>query len=290
MNPTDLASKLKLHPRAVLFTGNLRERTKNSTAGAISGFTPHYAAKGCQPVPYSPAGEPEPVQNEGAAIECDLAEQTPIMPSSFASYGKPLNMVHLIFGSNANQPNNTEYKLLREAGEILRGALGRPVHVAAVPVLSSGQYGVATGRLYLVGVFEIDGRPLFVHPNAVGSVLSSEFPAAQKIRSTQAAAPVAAQAPAAPVGPNWYDTMADTLATALRLKGAKLHEAVIATRAKHIASEEGITAKAAALKAQEQYNALKAASASTPAQTATPAAKAAQEPATPARRLSQARV
>lgn len=296
MNATELASSIKLNPRAIVLSGSIQERMKNSDTGMISGLSPHYATKGIPTVPFE-GDEPAPHLHMGASIECALQER-PLLPKVAASYGTPLNVVHMIFGTQALAPTQNEYRLLREAGQILKANAGRPIHAACLPVLVSGQYGVAQGRYYLLGLFDEQGHALFINPVAKeAQVLTADFPQAQKVRTTSDQAPQVAQPiQQAPAGPNWYETLSSNIATFSGLKGKKLHEAVMETRAKQLVKDKGLKPKDAATQAQADFEALKnppvpphvapgqanQVAHGAPAQTPAPAA--------PARRLSQARI
>ncbi len=294
MTPTELASTIKLNPRAVVISGSLTARTKNSAeSGEISGFSPHHARKGIPLVPFE-GDEPAPVHMEGACIECDIREQS-ILPAAAASYGRTLNLVHLIFGNENTCPTNNEFKCLREAGEILKANVGQPVHLAALPILLSGAYGVAQGRLYVLALFDHAGNCLFLNPAAKDAkILQAEYPQTQKIRSlaiqVAQVAPAPAPAPVAAI-PGWYPAMADTIATLMKLKGAKLHEAVLNTRASQVAKEQKITPKAALALVTEELEQAKQASKAQAAVVAAKTVPVAPQPAAPARKsLLSARV
>lgn len=290
MNSTELATRLKLHPRAVILTGTLRERTKNSDTGAISGYLPHFAVKGCPPVAFTSNGEPSPSLQDGAAIEADFAESQPVMPTVVGSYGRTLNMIHLIFGSQSNPPNASQMKLLREAGEILRSSQGKTVHLIALPVLSAAQYGIAQGRLYLLGLFGEDGTPLFVHPDAVGHTITTAYPQNQKVRTTQpvavVATPVQTPAPAVTATATWYESMKQAIASVTDLKGVQLHKKTLAARADQLVKSQGLSPRDALAQAQKEYESIQPGSNPT---IKTPAV-AAQSAPTPTKRLSQAKV
>lgn len=290
MTPAELASRIQLSPRAIVMTGTLSERTKTSEGGTISCFTPHHAKQGSPAVCFD-GDEPAPVHMDGACIECALNEVSPLTTAA-RSYGRVLNLVHMIFGAAGVVPTQNELKCLREAGQIFRANLAKPIHFVALPILVSGQYGVAQGRLYVLGLFDKEGNTLFVNPAAKeANLLQADYPEAQKIRTlVDAPLQVAAAPEPEPLGlPAWYSAAADTLAVALKLKGTKLHEAVLNTRASIVAKEQKLTPKAALAAVTAEYDQAKAAlkaPAAAPKSIPVPAAPA----QAPAKSLLKARV
>ena len=280
MNAHQLATNIHLSPRAIILSGTIMGREKKSESGPISGFTPHHAIAGVPTVPYD-GDEPAPTHQVGACIECAFTEQN-LIPSVANSYGRALNLVHLIFGNASQGPTSNELKVLREAGQILQANAGKAVYLASLPVLSAGQYGVAQGRHYVLGLFNADGAPLFLNPAAVDAkVLTAAYPQNQKTRNLQAIAP--APAPKV-VGPSWYDAAAQAIGAFSGLKGDKLHKAVLEARAKQLGKEQSLKPKDAAAAAQKDYDTLKQASAS-------PTDAGEQEPAVESRKsIMRARV
>ncbi len=290
MTPSELATSISLPPRAIIIEGTLADRTKKqkdadgNEIGSISGLTPHHIIYGIPTVPFE-GDEPMPVHQDGAAIECSIAEK-PFLPAISNAYGKSLNMVHLTFGSTTAAPTTNELKLLREAGQIFKENLGRPVLLTVVPVIAQGQGGVALGRFYPLAMFTTDGVPLFLHPLAKEhKLIKCEFPVNQKIRTTsmQVAAPAPIQAPI-PALPAWYSAMADTVATFTKLKGAKLHEAVLNTRAGHVAKEQKIALKAALAAVTAEYDTCVTAAKAQAATAATKVVPVVTQPTAPARK------
>lgn len=258
MNSSDLAKAISIDPRAVILTGALRERVKNSDNGQISGYQPHFTMKGCPLVAFDAAGEPLPSQSEASAIEADFAEvPRPEMTALLASYGRALNMVHLVFGRQGVPANPAESKVLREAGEIFKRHTGQPAHLVTLPVLSTAAYGVAAGRLYALGLFSPQGDALWLNPAAVGVFFKATFSDAQRYRSLTPA-PIAAPAPAAPKA-NWYELMSSTLGKSTGLKGAKLHNLVLSSYADQLLIQGKATDKTSALAlAKQEHEAFKA--------------------------------
>lgn len=232
MNSIELAKKISLDPRAVVLTGTFRERVKNSDSGQISGFLPHHAMRGCPVLQFGADGELVPVQPEAGAIEADFSEQPMAETSAITnSYGRPLNMVHLMFGRQGVAPNHGEARVLKEAGETFRRAIGQVTHLVALPVFTSAQYGVAAGRLFPLGLFTQNGDAIWVNPVATGKLLKADYPSTQVQRSV--AATPAVQASAQPKA-NWYELTSTMLAKSTKLTGKKLHDLVLDSRANQL--------------------------------------------------------
>ena len=280
MNSAEFSKTIALDPRAVVFTGSLAERTKNSDAGQISGYAPHYTVKGCPLLQFDAGSSMIPSFAEGSAIEADFKEQArPEMAAFFSAYGRPLNMVHLAFGRQGVPPNAAEAKVLKEASEIFREINGQPVFLVALPILSSAAYGVAAGRLAPIGVFRQSGEALWLHPGAVGVFLKASYPVNQSQRSTTAVTAPAA-APAAPAI-DWYGMMSTSLGKSTKLTGAKLHNLVISSYADQLMIQGKKSNKADALaQAKLDYDTLKG----------TNSEPLPKTPAKPAQKLTSARV
>ena len=282
MNSLELAKNIALAPRAVILTGNLTERFKNSEAdqAKISGFEPHYAMTGCPRVQFNPHDEFIPMQQAGAAIEASFTEQftQPEFSAIATNYGRALNMVHLQFGRQGLTPTPTEAKVLREAGELLKRASGgQALHLVAFPIFTSAAYGVAAGRLYPLGVFNQAGEALWLNPLAVGTLLQAAYPATQIQRSMTA--PVVIAAPAAEPKTNWYATMSASLGKATKLTGAPLHNLVLGQYADQLVLQGKAADRKAALEiAKREYEASR------------PSMPELPKPKTAAKKLTSARV
>ncbi|WP_415907036.1 hypothetical protein [Oleiharenicola sp. Vm1] len=282
MNSIELAKKISLDPRAIVLTGTFRERVKTSDSGQISGFIPHHAMRGCPVLQFGTDGELVPMQQEAGAIEADFSEQP--MPETSAitsAYGRPLNMVHLMFGRQGVSANPGEARVLKEAGETFRRTIGQVTHLVALPVFTSAQYGVAAGRLFPLGLFTQNGDPIWVNPVAVGKLLKADYPATQVQRSV--AATPAAQVVSQPKT-NWYELTSATLAKSTKLAGKKLHDLVLDTRANQLVIAGQAADQATGLRmAKQDYETMQ--NAAKPPMPPLPAAKTSA-----AKRLSSARV
>jgi hypothetical protein len=227
MDAVELAKQLKLHPRAVIMRGRIEPRSKNQ--GTLSGFMPHYATVGCPLVQWSGANAlPEP---SAAEIEFGFVEQGFPMPSALAASPRQSNLVQLVFGGMGQSPSLGGYRVLREAGDALKRISDekRELLLVALPLFIPAKFGAAGGKLYFVGAFGTDGVPLYLHPEAVGKILTTDFPANQKERSV---APELAQPIPSPAAEaSWYKELAVGMGAATGLKGHKLHEAVLRARA-----------------------------------------------------------
>lgn len=233
----DLATKIELHPRALLLQGTLEGRMKNS--GSLPGLTPHYAMPGCPVVIYDGANAVE--DPNAAELEFNFMETGFPLPAALQGYSaKQGNMVQIMFGRNGQAPTQAAYRVLREASAKIAPLLGskRQVFAASLPILTPGQYGVTVGRHYLLGLFDSDGTPIWLHPDALAAgTLRADFPHDQLERSTAAAAaPQEAPAPSTATNP-WYETMRVALAST-GLKGKALHTAILNARA-HQLVEQG---------------------------------------------------
>jgi len=226
MNATDLARRLKLHPRALVLTGKISERKKNSET--LSGFTPHYAMKGCPIVQYQGANALE--QPNTAEIEFVFNEADFPLPSILPP--KSVNLAQLVFGREGQAPSQGAYRVLREAGSLLKTLADskRDVYLVAMPVFKPGQYGVASGNLYPLAVLGAEGTPLWVHPEAQERVLTCDYPAQQKERSL--AETRSEERTEREAMEEWYRPLARALQ--VHLKGDALHDAVISARAQQL--------------------------------------------------------
>lgn len=268
MNLVEIAAKLVLHPRAIVMLGTCDIRMKNS--GSLPGLTPHYAMQGCPVVQYNGANaveDPAP-----ANIEFAFQETSFPLPSALQGYNaKQGNVVQLLFGRNGQAPTQPAYRLLREASAKVNAvaASKRQVFLVSLPILTPGQMGITTGRHYLLGLFEVDGTPIYLHPDAVAQgVFKAEYPADQRERST------AAQ-PAAPVVASWYEPMAAALSS-VGLRGKELHETILKGRAQQLV-DQGVAPSleaGLALARQDAPAQSEAAPNGTPAKAARPAAAA----------------
>ena len=226
MEMIDFARQLKLHPRCTLLFGRILRRAKNK--GTLDGLTPHYAEGGCPTVVYSGANALE--QPSAAEIEMMFEETSFPVPSALRSFSpRQGNLIQLLYGALGQAPTQAAYRVLREASAVLGSIVDRQaqVYAATLIVLTPGQYGVMTGRHWLLGVFDLNGTALWLNPDAVDAkALDAPYPASQKERSASAAGGHVAVAP-------WYDTMRAALA-ATGLKDPQLHETILRARAQQL--------------------------------------------------------
>lgn len=281
MNITDrqLTCDIDLTPRAVVLSGFIKPRTKRSEAGEISAFTPHYAIKGCPVGMFGPDGELTSIIGESLCIECDFAEESTVgLGMALSSYsGRSQNMVHLAFGRSGSGPNGAEAKALKEAGELLRSMTGEPGFLVALPILTSGQYGVALGRYYALGLFRSSGEPVWVHPGAQqAGLLSCPLPKHQRQRSLEPG-PVF-QTPE----PDQFAEIHNRLAVATGKSGLQLHNQVIAAYTSQlIISGKASTQAEATNMARDAYERFKQAQ-ERPRSSPAPVSSPSQTPAKPA--------
>ncbi len=231
MNLTEFAAQIQLHPRAIPMLGTLTPRMKNGET--LPGTTPHYAMPNCPVVHRN--GNVAVEEPNAAEIEALFQETAFPMPSALLAYSpKQGNLLQLMFGRNGQGPTQAAYRVLFEAAAKLNVVLQskRQVFAVTLPILTPGQYGVVTGRHYLLGLFETDGTPIWIHPDAVAqNVFKAEFPADQHERST-----AAEQAPAAQAAIAWYETMKTALAVT-GLQGQTLHETILKARANQLVEQ-----------------------------------------------------
>lgn len=229
MNTTDFAARIQLHPRAIVMLGTAEGRMKNG--GTLPGLTPHYAMPGCPLIQFNGANaleEPNP-----AEIEFSFQETGFPLPSALQSFSpKQGNFMQLMFGRNGQAATAAAYRVLREASSKIAPYIGsnRQIFAVSLPILTPGSLGVTAGRHYLMGLFETDGTPIWIHPDAK-SVFKAEFPADQRERSI-------AGAPSAPAAGSWYEPMRAALAYT-GLKGKKLEDQVLKVRAGQLV-EQGV--------------------------------------------------
>ncbi len=271
----ELSCNIDLAPRAVVLSGSLKGRSKKSDAGVIAGFTPHFACRGCPVGVFDPSGEFNPTLAEGLCIEADFDESSAVgMSSTLSSYGgRSMNMVHLAFGRSGVAPNVAEAKALREAGDLFRGMTGQPAFLVALPILTAGQYGVALGRFYPLGLFRTDGEPIWIHPAAqANGFLTCPIPQHQKQRSLDPGPAFSAPAP------DLYTEIHERMKAATGKSGIQLHNEVIAAYSSQlILSGQAKTQAEATNTARDAYERFKKANADASAATTTPAQ--AQKPA-----------
>jgi hypothetical protein len=267
MTANELAEKISLSRRVVVLTGALRGRQKSSEVGSISGYQPHYAMRGCPPATFDTKGELASTVPQGLCIEANFDEENLSgqhgIGAITASYeGRPLNMVHMVFGRSNLAPTSAEAKVIREAGELMQKMTGQPAHLVAAPVLSSGQMGVAMGRFYALALFRQTGETIWVHPAAEKlGLLKCPFPEHQRARSLD---PIPVAAAEAPVEPEWYAQIHDTLMTTSKLRGLDLHNAVITHYSTQLLITKRATNQVEANRiAREEYETFKATKKST---------------------------
>ena len=233
MNARDLASTLNLHPRAVLMFGAFVTRMKNK--GTLPGLTPHYAMAECPMVQFNGANAIE--EANAAEIEANFMETGFPLPSALRPYSsRQGNLIQLAFGAAGQAPTQAAYRALREASGIFNTLANtkRQVWIATLPILTPGSMGVISGRHYVVGIWNEDGAPLWVHPDALAAGLfKGEFPAEQKERNLGEV-----PATAAPTLESWYEPMRAALEAA-GLKGDALHQTILRARATKL-MEQGV--------------------------------------------------
>lgn len=226
MNVTEFAAKIQLHPRAIVMLGTIEIR--NKMGGSLPGTTPHYAMAGCPIVQRN--GNVIVEDHNAAEIEFHFQETGFPLPSASLSYSpKQGNIVQLMFGRAGMAPTQNAYRILFEASAKINQMVStkRQVFLVSLPILTPGKMGVTTGRHYLLGIFETNGTPIWIHPDALQNVLKAEFPADQMERSTAATA-----APAVPESTHaaWYEDTKQKLASS-GLKGHALHTTILRNRA-----------------------------------------------------------
>lgn len=221
-----LAERIRLNPRAVILVGSLHRRSKLSNK--LKGLTPHYAMSGCPEVQYRDDGTALSLPN-GAEIEFDIEEWT--APLRAANGGSPSvrpSIVQLVFGGRGLPPSQAEYRILREAGSVIDAAIAHEREdfvLVALPLVTPAQYGMS-GRYYFLGLFAVDGHPIFLNPAAVQEgFIECPWPEAQQER---AAADVVD-------GDSWYD---EVLAVAAELTSdpERLRAAAVKARARALRS------------------------------------------------------
>lgn len=266
MTTEDLAAKINLSRRAVVLNGSLIERKKSSQLGSISGYSPHYAISGCPCADYDDQGECLNPKQEGLCIEAKFDESSSagIGPITSSYAGQSLNMVQLMFGRRGIAPTGGEAAVMLEAGDLMRQMTGKPVHLVALPILTSGNMGIAAGRFYLLGLFRETGEAVWIHPNAEKlGLLKHPMPPHQTKRTTEAKVPVAT--PASPE-PEWYAKYHETFLSKTKLRGLDLHNAIIT----HYANELLLAGRAstqtdATRLARQEYELYKTGKAAAPA-------------------------
>ena len=274
----ELATKLKFNPRVSILTGTLEEQRK--VEGSLSGFTPHYVLDKCPAISFNEAGDPMAIKTGGAEVEVKLKETDTTFRRILGRRNSSTTVVQLMFADKSNNATEAECRVLREAGRIwaLLANTRREVYVAAIGILIPAG-GWSRGVFHPMGIFSTDGETLWLNPEAIqtGAISNALFHPDQKTLTLTDEAVAAAPAPT--IDSSWYDSVRTALEDALNIKGKKLHDAVIASRAKTLVKEGTAASIAEGTKlAQEAYDSFSGAAPSAPA-----AAKPAAAPA-PARR------
>jgi hypothetical protein len=228
VNIREFSARLKLHPRAVILQGRIKFRVKN--AGGLPGLTPHYAMPECPIVQYVGANVVE--EPNAAEIEFQLLENEFPLSSALLPFSqKAGNLVQLIYGQRGKGPTQGAYRVLREAAAAF-GRIGErgEVFLVAFPILTPDKFGINSGRFYFLGMWAVDGTPIYLNPDAVdGKVFLAPYPTEQKER-------MATNAPAVAAAAVWYNAVSSAL-RATGLKGQKLHQAVLKARARQLVEE-----------------------------------------------------
>ena len=242
MTPVEFAAKIHLHPCASVRVGRLtdREKATGEAKTKFSGLIPHYATGGCPLVEWN--GD-QPIQvGNGAQIEMHFEED---LAASFPGFDKgsyiPYNglrkgtLLQLSYGKQGIAPTTGGYRVLREAGMLLNKlkASGKKVFLVSYAWLSPGSMGAVVGRFHLLGLFSLDGEPLFIAPEAIDNgIFKAEWPADQKERSL--AGSLGAQA-AAQAEAGWYEDLKGVvLSINPSAKGDNLHKSILNARASQL--------------------------------------------------------
>ena len=242
MTPVEFAAKIHLHPCASVRVGRLtdREKATGEAKTKFSGLIPHYATGGCPLVEWN--GD-QPIQvGNGAQIEMHFEED---LAASFPGFDKgsyiPYNglrkgtLLQLSYGKQGIAPTTGGYRVLREAGMLLNKlkASGKKVYLISYAWLSPGSMGAVVGRFHLLGLFSLDGEPLFIAPEAIDNgIFKAEWPADQKERSL--AGSLGAQA-AAQAEAGWYEDLKGVvLSINPSAKGDNLHKSILNARASQL--------------------------------------------------------
>ena len=250
LTPVEFAAKIQLHPFACARIGRLNHREKtfkenpdDKTAVGVpfSALLPHYATAGVAPVQWT--GDVAIREAQGAQIEIHFA----LSPSSYPGEPGAIayttvrrgDLLQLTFGRQGVPPTAAAYRVLREAGATLDRIMrqSQEIFLVAYPSFSPGKFGAVNGRLHLLGLFSLEGEPLYVNPEALrDGLFKADFPVSQKERSliddTLAAAPQAAAA-----SESWYDRLSSVLSAFF--KGKDLHQAILKARANELV-EKGV--------------------------------------------------
>lgn len=242
MTPSEFAAKIHLHPCAFVRVGRITDREKSTGEAKtkFSGMVPHYATSGCPLVEWN--GD-QPIQvGNGAQIEFHFEED---LAASFPGYENgswiPYNglrkgtLVQLTYGKQGVSPTTGGYRVLREAGMLLNKvkASGKKVYIVSYSWLSPGSMGSVVGRFHLLGIFSLEGEPLFLAPEALDNgIFKADWPTDQKERSL--AGSLGAQA-AVKAEAGWYeDLKAVVLSMTPTAKGAGLHKTILNARASQL--------------------------------------------------------
>lgn len=287
MNIQEFAAKIRLHPCASVRVGRVMDREKSTGEAKVkfSGLQPHYATAGCPMVEWA-GDRPLPFDN-GAQVEFHFEEdQAASFPGmergSWIPYSalRKGTLVQLTYGRQGVAPTLGAYRVLREAGFLLNKikASGKKVFLVSYSWLSPGTMGSVVGRNHLLGIFSLEGEPLFISPEAMDNgVFQAEWPEDQKERTVAGnpAAHAAIQADAA-----WYEELKGVILTFNpKAKGDELHQSIIKARAaqlvqRNLAPDLESAIITAAMEAQASATA-----AATPAPAAAPKATPKATPA-----------
>lgn len=198
----ELHTRIRLHPRAILLAGTLDDKLK----GGLPGSQPHYIGSGVTRVAFNDAtGDPIVINPGSIQAEVKLKEMEHPMPSVYCG-GSPDNTIQLTIGErNCGQVAIHLVRVIREFGEVVRRLSDSKAHVivAGLPTQTPGNYGVPVGRIFPMGIFALDGSPLWIFPDALlAGVIKSPYPAGQKERATSQMGAVGTSGK-----PQWYESL-----------------------------------------------------------------------------------
>jgi hypothetical protein len=199
----EFQEKLRLHPSAVLMTGQLTERPKKGFMGS----QPHYLTEGTPRVQWNDeTGEPLSIEPFAIQAEAKFTESNRPLDVAYAGQTASI-LFQLTLEGRGGAPPVHLVKVAKEFGKACQqvSTAKTQVIIAAIPVFTAAKMGMSSGKLYPLGIFTVDGHAIWINPEALASkVLKAEFPESQKERGSSKTSPLGINRL-----PEWYETYRD---------------------------------------------------------------------------------
>lgn len=198
----NIREKLKLSPNAMLAEGVFRLRTKkmigsHSPAMPV-GYPAHLPHVLTEPLRMLDSMTPEAIEAATVGVQIESSFRfTTDFPEAYesAKEQRPWGRIALTAGPRGIGASDSEREMMIELSKVLESIMeredargrsttpGKPVLLAAYTAMSSGSYGSIEGRLVPVGIFNLDGTPLWLNPLAVArKIVTAPWPSTQRVQ------------------------------------------------------------------------------------------------------------